>query len=416
MMIKAKNDLPTKITILIIAIFLWIFVMDKENPEQTNRIKNVPISFTNQAYLERNGLVIVEPESASVTIDVTGKKRDLNELLRSDIIATVDLGGYSEGQVKIPIKVELANQSTGLRITNFEPRDVFFTFDKLITKEMHISIETTGQLPDNYVTGDVVTKQQSVLLNGPRTAINSIQNVIALVDLTDKTSLFNVSVPMTVVDHNGENVIEVSYEPRLVDVTIPVYRTKELPIEINLVNSLPENLILKKIELSSTTVIVKGNDDVQNLNVIQTMPIDVQSLIGQTSLEVELKLPEGVQLLDLNKKIKMNYLIEEVVTKEYTLDMENFHILNLGEGLRLSGDYKDNYMIVTLKGEKTFLDKLESQDIAVSIDLKGLTQGRHDVNISINKINNVDVGNLEDISIESINPHFVPINIISTVD
>jgi len=60
-MSKGKNDITAKIVVLIIAIFLWSFVMDKENPDWTSEYRNVSVTMTNMSALDRQGLVVMDP-------------------------------------------------------------------------------------------------------------------------------------------------------------------------------------------------------------------------------------------------------------------------------------------------------------------------------------------------------------------
>ena len=53
-----KNDLGAKITVLIIAIFIWSFVMDDVNPEISRTYRNVSVNYSNTSALDRQGLEI----------------------------------------------------------------------------------------------------------------------------------------------------------------------------------------------------------------------------------------------------------------------------------------------------------------------------------------------------------------------
>ncbi|HZH93708.1 MAG TPA: CdaR family protein, partial [Tissierellaceae bacterium] len=162
-----KSDVTAKILTLVIAIFLWSYVMSETDPVQTQEYRNVTVSYTNTAALDRQGLVIMDPEEVKIDVRVTGKRSDFSQFSSSKIYAQVDLSGYSEGQVKIPVTVGLLDQSSGIRVINHEPKEVLFTFDRIVSREIPVTMDYQGTLPENYVRGDTVSRPQSILVSGP---------------------------------------------------------------------------------------------------------------------------------------------------------------------------------------------------------------------------------------------------------
>ena len=399
-----KNDITARITTLIIAIFLWSFVMSEVNPEMSKEYRNVTINLTNMSALDRQNLVVMEPQEVTVNIKVTGKKSELDKFSASNIVAQVDLSGYSEGQVKIPVTARLVDQASGIRIINVEPKEILFTFDKLIAKEIPITIQTTGNLPDNYVLGDIFSKSQSVLLRGPRTWVNEVDKVIALVNLNNKTGPTTETLPIKIVDDEGNEVRGVEKEPSLVDVTIPIYRTISLPIELQTENELPGSFSITDIAITPSTITVMGDNNIVNLKKIDTKVIDINTLLDKSALEVELDLPEGVELLNPNEKVTIIYNIEEVISKDFTFNISDLTVLNLKNDLAIAEADLNTSFTVKMTGFKSILDIMENEDLVMSVDLKDLTEGRHDIEIIIDEI--------QGITLEEISPQPLTINLI----
>lgn len=387
-----KNDLGAKITVLIIAIFIWSFVMDDVNPEISRTYRNVSVNYSNTSALDRQGLVVMDPESVAVDVKVTGKKSDFgsDKFSASNILARVDLSGYSEGQVKIPITVSLVDQPSGISVSSVEPRESLFTFDKLITKEMPLTIRTTGTLPENYVLGDLVSSSRFVSLSGPRTWVNEVDKVVSEVNVNNRISTDRESFTTLLIDEDGNEVRGISKEPNVVEITVPVYRTVTLPIELQTINELPENYSIVDISITPSNIAVRGNEDIKNLTKIDTEIIDINTLIGNAALEVELDLPQGVSLLNPNQKVTIIYDVEETITKEFTLAISDLDVLNLDEDLEIDEEDLDREITITLAGYKSVLDQLESEDLRLSIDLIDLTEGRHVVEVKMAEIQGID--------------------------
>ena len=310
-MSKEKNDLTIKIFALIIAIILWSYVMSEVNPDITREYKNINITFSNIDALERQGLVVMEPKEANISVKVTGKTKDMNKFTSQGINARVDLSGYSEGEIKVPVHVSL-DQFTNIKITNYEPKEILFKFDKLITKEKNVTIRTTGKLEQGYVSGIPEVKSQSILLKGPRSWVNSVSEAVAIVDLSGRKETANVTVPIKLVDDKGNDVRGVEKEPNVIDVSIPIFRSVKLPIELQTENQLPENYEITNITINPSSINLKGDKKaLGTLTSIKTVPIDINSLIENKNVEVELELPQNVELLNPDQKVTVTLNIEE---------------------------------------------------------------------------------------------------------
>lgn len=366
--------------------------MDDVNPEISRTYRNVSVNYSNTSALDRQGLVVMDPESVAVDVKVTGKKSDFgsDKFSASNILARVDLSGYSEGQVKIPITVSLVDQPSGISVSSVEPRESLFTFDKLITKEMPLTIRTTGTLPENYVLGELVSSSRFVSLSGPRTWVNEVDKVVSEVNVNNRISTDRESFTTLLIDEDGNEVRGISKEPNVVEITVPVYRTVTLPIELQTINELPENYSIVDISITPSNIAVRGNEDIKNLTKIDTEIIDINTLIGNAALEVELDLPQGVSLLNPNQKVTIIYDVEETITKEFTLAISDLDVLNLDEDLEIDEEDLDREITITLAGYKSVLDQLESEDLRLSIDLSDLMEGRHVVEVKMAEIQGID--------------------------
>ncbi len=408
-MSKKKSDITAKITCIIIAIFLWSFVMSKEDPPQTRPIRNVNVVLTNISALERQGLVVMEPQQVTVNVEVTGKKSDLDRFLASsssNINAYVDLSGYSEGQARVSVITSITNQTGGVTISDVNPKEILFTFEKVVTREIPVKINTIGELPSDYVLGDLSSRPHNVTISGPRTWVNEVQQVITEVDLTNRTDTTTSSFATVVVDDEGNNVRGVTREPNLVDITIPVFRTVSLPIELITVNELPENFSITNINITPSTIKVKGNNDIVNLQKLETVDIDINSMLDKSAIEVELKLPEGVELLNPNEKVTIIYNIEETITKEFNIPVRDLNILNLDNDLEVSEEDLSRLIRVELRGYKSILEPLINEQLKLSMDLLNLAEGRHDIELIIEEIQGVTVESItpQPLNITLINP------------
>ncbi|MGJ0846229.1 YbbR domain-containing protein [Tissierella praeacuta DSM 18095] len=398
-MSKEKNDLTLKVFAFIIAVILWSYVMSEVNPDISKEYKNIPVRFNNESALERQGLIIMEPEEVTVNVKVVGKKSDMANFSQESIKAQVDLSGYKEGQIKVPINVNLS-QSNNIKMVGYEPREALFTFDKLITKEKNLRIKTKGSLGANYVVGDMTTKSKSVLLKGPRTLVNKVSEAIVEVDLNNRKEDESITVPIKLIDDEGHDVIGVEKEPKVVDITIPIFRTVNVPIELNLQEQLPDNYEITEITINPNKITLKGDKSISNLTFIQTKPIDVNKLIGNTDVPVELELPENVSLLNPNEKITVSLNIEENSTKVFEYALNEVEIRNLDNSLAIDTDDSSKTIQVSVKGSKKIVEALSKEDIELYLDFNMIDEGTHKVYLGSNTPTGITIKEIIPQSIE----------------
>ena len=375
------NDLTIKIFALIIAIILWSYVMSEENPLITPEFRNIDVSFENIDSLERQNLIVMEPKEAKITVKVSGKRNDISKISEKDIIATVDLSGYTEGNKKVPVYVEVPSE---VKLVDYSPKEISFKFEKIIRKGCPVTIETEGKLPQGYVLGEAEVKPQSVYIGGPRSWVNSVSKVIASVNVADKKDDINVSMPIKLVDDEGNDVRGVEKDQNAVDIFIPVYRAKKVPIKLQTENQLPDNYQVTNINVNPSTIEIKGKKEaIVGITSIKTKPIDINSLIGNKNAVVDLEIPENVSLVDPNQKVTVSLNIEESKTKTLDFTLHDVEIRNLDQGLSIDEEDLNKSFEITIKGSSDKVDFINKEDLYVELDLTGLDEGSHNVIPSI---------------------------------
>lgn len=378
---EKKNDLTLKIFSLIIAIILWSYVMSEVNPPKTQEIRNISVNLLNKASLERKGLVLLEPEEIDIRVSISGRTSDVIGVSKDDIIAQVDLSGYNEGEVKVPIYVQVP---TGVVLEDYSPKEVLFKFDKIDNEEIPITVNTAKDLPSGYVLGTPTVRPQSVVVEGPRTLLNSVSKAIASVDVSDSTDDINVTVPIRLVDDEGNSIRGASTNISVVDISIPVYKVKSVPIELQTTNQLPENYEIIDVNINPSKIDIVGKEDVlANINSIDTLLVDINTLIANRNVPVELNIPEGIRLYNPDEKVTVTLNIDETITRTFDYTLSDVEIVNLNRELYIDEEDLDLPFTLTIQGMSSIVESLEAYDIGMELDLDGLEEGNHNVMISV---------------------------------
>jgi YbbR domain-containing protein len=103
-------------------------------------------------------------------------------------------------------------------------------------------------------------------------------------------------------------------QPSTIDVYLDVPITKELPVQVDWVGKLPENLNLTKVNVAPETIkVIGGSQILQHASTIYTAPVRLDSLDKSGSVTTTLVLtPPSLKLIsNSNEKVTVNYILEE---------------------------------------------------------------------------------------------------------
>lgn len=389
---KKKNDWTLKIFALLLAIFLWSYVMSEVNPEIIRKYTNIDLEFSNVESLAREGLEIMDPKEAKVSVQVSGKKSDMDNFSPDSIKAIVDLTGYTEGQKKVPVRVSLEHMSD-IKIVNYEPKEVLITFDKLITKEKNVSIRTVGELAESYVLGDISTKTETILLKGPRSWINEITDVVAFVDLNGRTKDGIITTQIRLLNDDGNDVVGVEKEPSSIDIEIPILRSKEVPINVVTDKELPEEYEMKQMVINPSKVVLKGDSSVLDLTSISTQIVNMDELVNKDEVRVKLDLPKGIELLDPKEEIKVSLSVVESLEKTLEYKLKDLDIRNLADNLKITSELETPIKII-VKGDKDKIENITEASIKMYLDFTGIAAGNHSLEIKVELPNGLVMKNI----------------------
>lgn len=359
--------------------------MSEVNPMWTEEFRNVKVNFLNEASLERQGIVILEPENVEIKVTISGRRSDVIKISADDIIAQVDLSGYGTGEVKVPVYVQVP---VGVTLEDYSPKEILFKFDRIVSKEVPVTVETTGELAEGYVLGNPTVKPQTVVVEGPSSWLNSLSKVVATVDVSGITDDIDVTRPIKLLDDEGNSVRGISTKQNSVDITIPVYRVKSVPIELQTTNQLPDGYELVDIKLNPSKIDIVGRKEIlDKIESISTVPIDINELISNTNVPVDLVIPEDVKLLNPDQKVTVTLNVEEIMTKTFELTLRDVEILNLSSGLSINEDDLNSRFSLSIQGIRSVIEPLDKDDVQIQMDLEGLGEGSHLVTVKVKEDN-----------------------------
>lgn len=287
---ETKNIVP-KILAIIMAIVLWMYVMNEQNPPYEATF-TLPIEVRNAATS-----YVVSDVPETVKVKVRGPRNLVAGVLNKDLKAFVDVKGLTEGRHAVAVSASIPSN---LELLAISPDKVQVTVDATISRQIPVEIRVTGTPEKGAVTGKITAANQQVTIEGPRNIVGMVEKVLATIDLTGKSSDVTTEAVLVPVNRAEKEVEGVAIYPEKTKVTINLTTTvakKQLDIKPVTLGELPTGLVIKsivtqpeKIEVTET-VPGKGFDKLESL---VTEPVNLGDISKDTDKEVKVQLPEGI--------------------------------------------------------------------------------------------------------------------------
>lgn len=298
---KFTDNIITKIICLLLAIFLWSYVMGMENPKITREIYDVRIEYKNLDKLAEDKRVVIEPENPTMSITIEGRRNEINKIKAEDISASVDVSQIQSDSQSLPIKIDAL---LGVSVTNQSDQFLIIHSQPISTTKTEVNLSSVGELPEGVEISSVKLDPESISVSGAQTYLDNFEYAIVRIDKSKITGDLNLEMPIEMVT-KGTNVDEhLTKSAETVKVIIETKISKEVPIKARYINSLPDGLSLDSIDIKPQKVKITGKDiDIHNLESIETNPIDLSKISEDTDLEVSLNLPDNASLEDPNNRL-----------------------------------------------------------------------------------------------------------------
>lgn len=370
---------------LVIALFLWGYVIGEVNPPKKTTIYDVPVELMNVDSLTEKGLAVQGGGNYTVDVVVKGKRADLNKLKEDEIIATADLVGFGKGKNYVAVNVSLPSSAD---LVEVKPSKILVIIEDLVEVSMPVEVVFTGKMGNNTEIGGVEIKPAEIEVSGAKSDVAEVERVQVSMDSGLFQSEEGSRAQGTVAALNGAGlkVETVHLSSDTVDVTGFLMQLKEVELIVKTQGSPGDRLgvtidALKKIK-------IKGlKDNLKEITSVEAEPIDLSGLSGVNEIPLKLRLPAGIEAAEAFLDLKATVTVEEMHSKVFTFTQENVDFNNLSSGYKAEAEPVS--VAVTVTGTREALQDLTGENIVLSADLQGFAAGSGEVKIRVSCNRNV---------------------------
>lgn len=353
-------------------------------------IKNVPVNviYNEEAY-------VVENVPDTVDITITGRKSDIYLAKQlGEFAVELDLSKYTEeGTYKVYF-----TYSKSIDTVNYilDPSYLSVTIKDRVSEVRSVTYDLVGmdELNEKLSVGSVSLDSSEVVVKGSQDAINQISSIKALISVSednyttaDTYELTNI--PLVAYNKKGEIIKNIEIVPGYLTGTLVLKSYKAtVPISVTTTGELISGKAIAAISINNSAAysldVYGEENDIKDIsNVPVTINIDGLGSENVKNYKVNLVKPTGVRYMSAkNVTITATFGDEE----QKTVEISEFMQKNLGNGY-IANTVTPRSVSVQVKGVKSNIDKIEPSNIKAYVDLSGLTEGTHQVEVKIDNNN-----------------------------
>lgn len=395
---KITNNLSLKILSLIVAIFIWLLVINVDNPIITKTFVVTDVQLLNEAYIDADGKMCMrDEEQQPIRVTIKAKRKILDDISVMEIRAVADLQqavSLDTTPVMVPITASVGKiPAENIQVS---PQNLSLHIEDKETQEFVVTVTTNNTRPDKgYEIGNLISNPEKIRITGPTSLINKIDKVVASVNVNGAVADVTQETDVTVIDKNGEefssqdlnylNVSKVYVSARLWKVRTDVKISAECS------GSTAEGYQVESVTTTPNVISVAGSDEalsaLAELNNTIWIPADAIDISGkdkdhEEKINISEYLPEGLKLTsDSSEDVFVHVNILPQGSTVCEIPTKNIKVENMPKGMQAAFDAAQ--IEVRVKKTREDMDDLKEKDIKASIDLKDKEEGSYELPVKI---------------------------------
>ena len=389
------NNWSLKLLSLIIALVIWLIIVNYDNPNTTRVISGIPIDVLGTETLTANDMTYRVAGNQTASVRVRCPRRLAQQLKVADFRATADFSQLYSFTNQVPVVITCTNSRVLDEYLTQITQSLEVTIEDIITRQIDVGVNVGGTPSDGCQVGEVTPSPSVVTVRAPESIANQISAAGVSVDvntLSESTTL-HASLDLynaggSVIDTTGMDSLELSSAEIAVAVEIENVKNVSIAYTVAGQDSVAKGYRYAGSTITPETVKVAGRKikllDLKSIS----LPEGELDVTGSTETVEknyqlsDLQLPEGISLVDSPEtEIHIELLVEKLETKTFELDLSRVTEINLDDSLQIANE--DAKLSVTVEGLASDLAALEASEISGTLDLAGLTEGTYSVTAEV---------------------------------
>lgn len=374
-----RNKFLTALLSVVIAVGVWTYVITVENPESMVPFYNVPVVLQGESLLNERGLMLVDGQSPTVTLELYGNRKYLNKLKSSDITVVADLTKiFGPGEQGLPYDVSLPGDipDNSVVVQSRMPDNVKVGVARRINKNVDVVLDFSGAVPEDFIVDkeNPTLDYSKIAVVGPEEVVDRIAIARIDVDLAGRNESISESFRYTLCDAAGEPVdVElVTTNVEEVRLDLRIQRRKEIQLVVKILSGGGATEQTSVVTVEPKSIWVSGNDlALSGLDTLELGTIDLSKYERGADETFDVVLPEGITNESNVKKATVSIDFPGLKIREFSIT--EFKQSNVPEDMEV--EFLTTQLKVSIRGPKEKINAMKLTDITVTVNFQGQEAG-----------------------------------------
>ena len=374
-----RETLVTLLMSAALALIVWIFAIDQENPLVRDDFPAViPIDVRG---LNPGLQTLQDLTQRTVSLSIRAPRRTWESLTANDFSASIDLSSAKLGSQDLDVVVRVVNPD--VEILDQQPRQLRVQIENVITKTVPIQVDVADAAAFGYDWQTPIVEPSTAEIVGPETQVNQVRAVHAEVLLLSTKTQIERSAALVARDGQNQPVDRVQIEPLMARVIVPVVQRpgrKEVAVLVQVEGQPAPSYRITSVKPEPSTVILLGSADALRAapGFVETAPLTIEGATSDVRERLPLNLPENVSVLE-EAGVFVTVGISPI---ESSITVSRRPVV-IGLSELLTATVSLSRVDVLVTGPLPRLDALGPADVRVTLDLTGLAPGSHVVSPNV---------------------------------
>ncbi len=378
------GNLSLAVLALALAVSLWVFVTDRENPTEVQTFNgSIPLTFVNVP----NGLDVANASETTVRLRIEAPRNEIARLRPADFDARVNMGGFPGGQVTV--SVDASSSNSRVHVLDVVPPRIDVTLETRREKEVPVRVTTIGEPQQGFTATGESSVPSTASVSGPESLVALVDYVAAEVILTgERAALTEDRTPLRPRDARGGEISRVKVSPATASVQIGIEQrdfTRTFVVTPAITGAPAAGYNVTGVSVDPGIVTITGTFDVlQSIDAVRGVTTEEVSIADSrvdVVRPVSLILPVGARQQAAGAA---SAPLRVTIAIRPARGEQSFRVVaqirNVAAGLAVT---PPDAVTVTLAGDVPTLQAVTPESIAVIVDLQGLAAGLHTVPMQI---------------------------------
>lgn len=387
------KNLGLKLLSVILALLLWLTVMNLSDPTISKTIEAVPVQVINEEVLTSRGYSYAIESGEKVDVRVKGRRTIVDSLTADDFTATADFNSFNK-MYMATIDVACTHENADELELTLRTETMAVKLEDEATEARNITVNWLGEVKEDYYLVDKEKPELEtslITVTGAHSQVEKVREVVVDVPIDGKNAPFEDEYSLYAVDENGERIDpkKITLSQDSVKVNVIILPTKMITLNVVPTGKPAEHYYVDKCDYAPTQLLVAA--DSQTLSDLDELTISCD-VNGKHESFDNFNDPFDIQKY-LDKIVPSRCVAVESKTVNIMATILKKSKVNLSvteDNLQKKGADDSQYMYdvvslwnsgLTVWGREDELTNVETSDFDLYVDVTGYEPGTYSVQI-----------------------------------